>query len=97
MTRNSKLAAVFLSAWLVPLVPLVPMRALADVDVTLEELPEPVRRTALREVKDGTITDIERDTEKGVIVYEVEFIEKGGAKYELDIAADGTLLRRHRD
>jgi uncharacterized membrane protein YkoI len=76
----------------------MPASALADDDdVTLEELPEPVRQTALREVKDGTITDIERDTERGVAVYEVEFIEKDGKKFELDIGADGTLLRRHRD
>jgi uncharacterized membrane protein YkoI len=68
-----------------------------DEDLTLEELPEPVRQTALREVKDGTITDIERDTERGVTVYEVEFMEKDGKKLELDIGADGTLLRRHRD
>jgi len=76
----------------------MPAVALADdEDLTLEELPEPVRQTALREAKDGTITDIERDTEGGVTVYEVELREKDGKKFELDISADGTLLRRHRD
>jgi hypothetical protein len=75
----------------------LPAAALADEDLTLEELPEPVRQTALREVKDGTITEIERDIEHGVVVYEVEYFEKGGKKLELDIGEDGTLLRRHRD
>lgn len=75
---------------------LAPAIALADVDIPLEELPEPVRQTALREVKGGTITDIERETERGTTVYEVEFIDQS-IKYELDIAEDGTLLRRHRD
>jgi uncharacterized membrane protein YkoI len=74
----------------------LPARALADVHVTLEELPAAVRETAKREVGTGTIVDIERETERGVTLYEVEFIEQG-KKYELDIAEDGTLLRRHRD
>jgi len=91
MVRATQIAALLTSFLCMP------ASALADDDVTLEELPEPVRQTALREVKDGTITDIERDTDRGVATYEVEFIEKNGKKFELDIGADGTLLRRHRD
>ncbi len=90
MTRTRTLATFVL--WLFAL----PATALADVDMTLEELPEAVRETAKREVREGTIIDIERETERGATVYEVEFIEQG-KKYELDIAQDGTLLRRHRD
>jgi len=75
---------------------LLPAVALADEDLALEQLPEPVRQTALREVKTGTITDIEREVERGATIYEVEFVDQN-IKYELDIAADGTLLRRHRD
>lgn len=70
--------------------------AAADRDLTLEELPEPVRQTAIREVKHGTIVEIEEDDDKGELVYEVEFV-LDGIKYELDIAPDGTLLHRHRD
>ena len=70
--------------------------AAADRDMTLEELPEPVRQTALREVKHGTILEIEEDSDKGEIVYEIEFV-LDAVKYELDIAPDGTLLHRHRD
>jgi hypothetical protein len=81
---------------LIALLSFVPAIALADVDMSLDELPEAVRQTALREVKGGTITDIEREIERGATVYEVEFIDQN-IKYELDIAADGTLLRRHRD
>lgn len=92
MARATRIAGLLIGlSWL-------PATALAsDDDLTLEQLPEPVRQTALREVKDGTITDIEHDIERGVTVYEVEFIEKDGKKLELDIGADGTLLRRHRD
>ena len=92
MARATQIAALLTSLLCMPAVALAD-----DDDVTLEELPEAVRQTALREVKDGTITDIERDTERGVTVYEVEFIEKDGKQFELDIGADGTLLRRHRD
>ena len=70
--------------------------AAADRDLTLEELPEPVRQTAIREVKHGTILEIEEDHDKGELVYEVEFV-LDAVKYELDIAPDGTLLHRHRD
>ena len=70
--------------------------ALADVEITLEELPEPVRQTVMREVKAGTISEIERDDDHGTTVYEAEFIENS-IKYEIDVAPDGTLLRRHRD
>jgi hypothetical protein len=70
--------------------------ALADIELTLEQLPEPVRQTAVREVKTGQIVEIEQDDEDGSTVYEVEFV-LDAVKYELDIAPDGTLLRRHRD
>jgi uncharacterized membrane protein YkoI len=68
----------------------------ADDEIPFDQLPPPVQRTAQAEVKDGTILEIERDQERGQTVYEIEFIQ-GDVKYELDIAPDGTLLRRHRD
>jgi uncharacterized membrane protein YkoI len=91
MARATQTAAILIGLLCVP------ATVWADQDVTLEQLPEPVRQTALREVKDGAITDIERETERGVTIYEVEFVEKDGKKFELDIGEDGTLLRRHRD
>lgn len=90
MTRTRMLAILMLGF------AALPASAWADVEMTFEELPEPVRETAKREVRGGTIVDIERETERGATIYEVEFIEQG-KKYELDIAEDGTLLRRHRD
>jgi hypothetical protein len=67
-----------------------------DRDMKLEELPAPVRSTVQREVKKGTITDIENDQENGNVVYEVEFID-AGKNWEIDIAPDGKLLKRHED
>jgi len=70
--------------------------ALADEELGFDELPAPVQETVAREVRGGHILEIEREEDDGVIVYEVEFA-LDGVKYELDVAPDGTLLRRHRD
>lgn len=70
--------------------------ALAE-DVTMQELPQPVRETVQREVGRGQLGDLERDQERGQTVYEVEFVDTNGQKIELDIAEDGTLLSRVPD
>lgn len=70
--------------------------AYAD-DVTMSELPAPVRETVEREIGNNPIGDIERDDddEQGT-VYEIEFRENN-RKFELDVLADGRVLRRHPD
>jgi len=68
--------------------------ASADSTITLEQLPETVRKTVLAEVKTGQITDIERDDRKdGSTVYEVEFIFEN-IEYELDVAPSGKPLKK---
>lgn len=67
-----------------------------DEDLKLTELPAPVRTTVQREVKQGAITDIEKDQENGNVVYEVEFTD-AGKNWEIDVAPDGKLLQRHVD
>jgi hypothetical protein len=75
---------------------LLPAMSSAGQDLTLEQLPEPVRATVDREAKGGQITDIEQDREGGQVIYEVEFTLEGKS-YELDVAADGKLLERRLD
>jgi hypothetical protein len=70
--------------------------AVADENVKLEDLPTAVRQTIQREVKNGKITDIERQKDGNTIYYEVEYTA-GNKDYELDIAPDGKLLRREND
>lgn len=65
-------------------------------DVTFDQLPPAVQATVSRETQGGTIMEIELDDGQGVVTYEVEY-SAAGAKYELDIAADGKLLRRQPD
>jgi hypothetical protein len=74
----------------------VPGSASAGTDMKLEELPPSVQATVKREVKTGTITDIEKDTEQGKEFFEVEF-DLGGKSWEIDVAPDGKLLQRHED
>jgi hypothetical protein len=71
--------------------------ASAGEDVPFDTLPAPVKATVQREVKTGQILEIERDTKKGAPVFEVEFSDPNGVKWELDIAPDGTLLSRRED
>jgi len=70
---------------------------MAGKDVPLESVPVPVRATIDRETAGGVIDEIELDTSKdGETVYEVEF-HLDGVKYEIEVAADGTLLKRSLD
>jgi uncharacterized membrane protein YkoI len=75
---------------------LITTSAGAGTDLKLEELPAGVQATVKREVKTGTITDIEKDTEQGREIYEVEF-DLDGKSWEIDVAPDGKLLQRHED
>jgi hypothetical protein len=77
-------------------VALFPERAMAGTDVKFEDLPAAVQKTVKREVRNGKITDVERDDENGKPIYEIEF-DLDGKSWELDVASDGTLLERHAD
>ncbi len=65
--------------------------------VKLEDLPEPVHETLMREAQGGEIEELEQETENGRVIYcaDVEF-EKNGKEllYDIEIAEDGTLLRK---
>lgn len=55
-------------------------------------------RIALEHVPGGTIEEIERDRERGVIVYEVEVRAPNGVEHELVIdARTGRILRAEID
>ncbi len=62
-------------------------------DVTIDEVPEAVRATILREAGDNEIEEIEEETKNGVTTYEAEWHE-GGKEVEIEVAADGTLLEK---
>lgn len=74
----------------------VPMLSCASKNVSVDQLPAPVRATVDRETSGGQIKEIEREDELGKVTYEVEFTVDG-KEYALDIAEDGKLLERRPD
>jgi uncharacterized membrane protein YkoI len=71
----------------------IPASARDEETVSLDQVPNAVKATILREAKGGTITEIERETKDGKTVYEAEFL-LDGAEIEIEIAPDGKLLGR---
>lgn len=70
--------------------------ALADDDLSIDDLPPPVRATVEKEVGNGTLDDIEWESGPDGAYYEVEF-ELGGQEWELHVAEDGAVIRKHLD
>ncbi len=61
-----------------------------DEAVTLEECPEPVQATIKARMNGGAITELERTTDHGEVLYEVDVKGDGGI-VEFDVAEDGTF------
>ena len=89
MMKFMKLPAVGLALALA-----LPLPSAAD-EVPLEQVPPAVRTTIEREVGNGRIQEIERETREGRRVYEVEFI-RDNREQEIHITEDGTVVKRDR-
>ena len=59
--------------------------------VTMEQLPPKVKDAAQRLVGTNTIKEIEKETEHGTVVYEIEWTANG-KEWEAEFTADGQLL-----
>lgn len=71
----------------------VPALADDDTDVKIDDVGQKAKATIEKQVgKDGMIDDIEREQHKTKVVYEVEYNDAKGAKYEIVVAEDGKLL-----
>ncbi|MBL7140498.1 MAG: hypothetical protein ISS74_06270 [Planctomycetes bacterium] len=68
-----------------------------EKDVTIDQVPEAVKATILKEAGGNTITEIEEETKNGVTVYEAEWLNADGKEVEIKVAADGTLLKTEID
>ncbi|MBX3206910.1 MAG: PepSY-like domain-containing protein [Labilithrix sp.] len=71
--------------------------AAAGEKLTLEQVPAKVKETIQKHVKDGKITEIEREKEGTATVYEVEYKSAKGTEHELKIGEDGKLLPAKKD
>jgi|GEM_PF-580243 len=63
----------------------------------LANLPEAVQKTVKTELGTAQIDEIERDTDDGKVVYNVEAETADGRDIELEVAEDGTLLERQEE
>ena len=62
-------------------------------DISFDEVPETIRKIALREIGDVPISDVDREKEDGETVYDIE-AKDDSIDIELEIAADGTFREK---
>lgn len=65
--------------------------ALDDEKVSLDQVPAAARRALEMQAGGAKFTEIEREVEHGVTVYEAEWIDHG-TEHEVSVSADGELL-----
>ncbi len=63
------------------------------MDVPLDQVPPAVLETAKKACPEGRIDEVSKERENGAVVYEIDMELGGGKECELEIAADGTLLK----
>jgi uncharacterized membrane protein YkoI len=64
-----------------------------EEEISLDQVPEAVKTTMLKEADGAQIEEVVKETEDGKVVYEAEF-EVDGQDVEIEVASDGTLLER---
>jgi uncharacterized membrane protein YkoI len=62
-----------------------------DASVSLDHLPEAVRKAVQARLADGKVAEVEQEDEKGKMVYSVE-IARANDRLELEISADGVIM-----
>jgi uncharacterized membrane protein YkoI len=67
-----------------------------DEELSIDKVPAAVKATILKESQGGTVKEIERETKDAKTTYEAEVII-GEKEYELEIAADGTLISKEAE
>ncbi len=67
-----------------------------DVQVSLDDLPQAVRTTLLKEAPNAQIEELELETEDGRTQYAADVVIDGQV-FDIEIAPDGTLLQKVAD
>ena len=65
----------------------------AEQTLTLSQVPGPVRATIEREGAGGKLEEIESEVKDGKTVYSAD-IAVGGQTYDIEIAADGSIISK---
>jgi len=68
----------------------------SETKTTLDQVPEAVRATALKEAAGAAIKEVEVEVKNGQTVYEIEWVV-GNQEIEIKVAPDGTVLSRETE
>jgi len=68
----------------------------ADEKVPLDKVPKKVTDAVKARFPGAEITSVEKETENGKVVYDIELKQKG-TKYEMDILEDGTVVEIEKE
>lgn len=63
--------------------------------LSISQLPREAQDTIMNEVKDGQITDIDEETTKGLIYYEVEY-KRAGEDFDMQVSEHGDIMEKDR-
>jgi uncharacterized membrane protein YkoI len=67
-----------------------------DKKISLDKAPKAVQDAIKARFPDGEVTSVEKETEDGKVVYDIELKLKG-RKYEMDILEDGTVIEIEKE
>lgn len=70
-----------------------------DEKIAFDKLPAAVQKTIQAQAteKGGTVGEVEKESEHGKVSYEADIVAKDGAKFEVEVAEDGTLVKAKAD
>jgi len=68
----------------------------AEEEIPVKNLPKAVVAAVKALYPNGTITEAEKDTEDGKVVYEIE-VTSGGKEIDIELTADGKVLKIESD
>ncbi|HVH40758.1 MAG TPA: hypothetical protein VM925_00390 [Labilithrix sp.] len=72
--------------------------AQAGEEMTLEQVPKPVKDAIQAELKGGKLGTIEKEAEEGEpAVYEVEYTTADGKEFEMAIDEEGKVIGKEED
>lgn len=69
----------------------------SDVKISMNELPPAVKPQAEKEVVGCQIKEVEKEIEKGQVVYAITYFDKAGVLMEVEYAEDGTLISKGKE
>jgi uncharacterized membrane protein YkoI len=67
-----------------------------EVKMSIDQVPAPVRATLMREAPGATITTVDKEEDKGKVIYEADAMI-GGKNWEIKVDADGKVISKRLD